>query len=256
VRRIEDHRFLRSGRLSLASAASATPSTEIRRASERGYSTRGWVTSYYSFSYGDYYDPAHTGYGPLRAINEKCLQADAGSTTYGLRDVEIITYVLEGALGHDDSMDNHATIVAGGVQRISAGSGVRHSERNCNESGTTRFLQIWIEPDRSGLRASYEQKHFSLEDKRGRLRVIASPDGRADSIRINQDALLYAGLLHGRERAELNVDVGRKTYIHVARGRITVNGHVLGAGDALKTGGGTIALEGGEGAEVLVFDLP
>jgi quercetin 2,3-dioxygenase len=249
VRRVEDHRF------PARDAAPVKPATEVRRAADRGHSKHGLVDSYHSFSFGNYYDPAHNSYGPLRAINEKYVKPNAGSTTYGQRNVEVITYVLEGAFGHEDSMDNSATIVPGGVQRISAGSGVRRSELNRSESGVTHFLQIWIEPQSRGDRPSYEQKHFPAEDRRGRLRLIASPDGRADSLRVDRDAFLYAGLFDGEERARLNVEPGRKTYVHVARGRITVNGHALGEGDALKTGSGTVAIESGHGAEVLVFDL-
>lgn len=250
VRRVEDHRF--PARI----AGEPEPATEIRRAADRGHSKHGLVDAYHSFSFGNYYDPAHTAYGPLRAINEKCVQAGAGSTTYGQRNVEVVTYVLEGAFGHEDSMDNSATVIPGGVQRISAGSGVRRCELNRLESGLTRFLQIWIEPEMEGGVPSYEQKHFPAHEKRGRLRVIASPDGRADSLRIDQDAHIYAGLFDGAERAKLNVEPGRRSYVHVARGRTIVNGHELGEGDALKSASGTLAIEGGQDAEVLVFDLP
>ena len=153
-------------------------------------------------------------------------------------------------------MGNGSTIVPGDVQRMSAGTGVRHSESNRNASGVTHFLQIWIQPRLTGIEPSYEQKHFPAQEKRGRLRLIVSPDGRDGSVSMNQDACLYAGLFDGAERAELTIAAARKGYVHVARGRITVNGHALAAGDALKTGGGTIQLEGGDGAEVLVFDLP
>ena len=226
--------------------------TELRLAKDRGHANHGWLDSYHSFSFADYHDPEHMGYGALRVINEDRVKAGSGFGTHGHRDMEIISYVLEGELGHKDSMGNGSTIVPGDVQRMSAGSGVRHSEFNHSKSGVTHFLQIWIEPSAAGIAPSYEQKHFKPEDKRGRLRLIASGDSRDGSVKIHQDASLYAGLFDGDEQAELS---GRKIYVHVARGRITVNGHVLGAGDALKTDG-AITIEKGEGAEVLVFDLP
>ncbi len=230
--------------------------SELRLARDRGHANHGWLDSYHSFSFAGYHDADHMGYGPLRVINEDRVQAGSGFGTHGHRDMEIISYVLEGALGHEDSMGNGSTIVPGDVQRMSAGTGVRHSEHNHDKSGTTHFLQIWIEPKFTGIKPSYEQKNFSAQDKRGRLRLIVSPDGRDGSVSMNQDAFLYAGLFDGAERAQLAIETGRKGYVHVARGSITVNGHPLGAGDALKTGGGTITLESGKGAEVLAFDLP
>jgi len=229
--------------------------TEIRRAGDRGHADHGWLESYHSFSFADYYDPEHMGYGPLRVINEDRVQPGSGFGTHGHRDMEIISYVLEGALGHKDSLGNGSTIVPGDVQRMSAGTGVRHSEYNYDKSGVTHFLQIWIEPKLAGIKPSYEQKHFAPEEKRGRLRLIASPDGRDGSVSMNQDALLYAGLFDGDERARLQLAPGRKGYVHVARGRVTVNGQLLSAGDALRTDGETITIERGEGGEVLVFDL-
>lgn len=228
----------------------------VRKSEDRGHANHGWLDSYHSFSFADYYDTAHMGYGPLRVINEDRVQPGRGFGTHGHRDMEIISYVLDGELGHEDSMGNGSTIVPGDVQRMSAGSGVRHSEYNHSKSGVTHFLQIWIEPQFTGIKPSYEQKHFAAADKRGRLRLIASPDGREGSVSMNQDALLYAGLFDGAERAELRMDAGRRGYVHVARGRITVNGQVLGAGDALKTGDVRLVLENGQAAEVLVFDLP
>jgi len=229
---------------------------ELRRASERGHANHGWLDSWHSFSFADYYDPQHMGYGPLLVINEDRVQPGCGFVTHGHRDMEIISYVLEGALGHKDSMGNGSTIVPGDVQRMSAGTGVRHSEYNHEKSGVTHFLQIWIQPAATGIPPSYEQKHFPPEQKRGRLRLVASPDGRDGSVKIHQDALLYAGLFDGAERAELPIRHGRKGYVHVARGRLRVSGHDLGAGDALKADEGMIRLEEGEAAEVLVFDLP
>jgi redox-sensitive bicupin YhaK (pirin superfamily) len=228
---------------------------ELRRGTERGHADHGWLDSYHSFSFADYYDPRHMGFGPLRVINEDRVKAGSGFGTHAHRDMEIISYVLEGALGHQDSMGNGSTIVPGDVQRMSAGSGVRHSEYNHEKADTTHFLQIWIEPSVTGIPPSYEQKHFKPEDKRGRLRLIASPDGAEGSVRIHQDALIYAGLFDGRENASYDRK-NERAYVHIARGRATVNGHRLEAGDALKTEAGVIEIESGEQAEVLLFDLP
>ena len=228
----------------------------VRKAADRGHADHGWLDTYHTFSFADYYDPAHMGFRALRVINEDRVQPGRGFGTHGHRDMEIISYVLEGALGHEDSMGNGSTIVPGDVQRMSAGTGVRHSEYNHEKQGVTHFLQIWIEPKRSGIAPSYEQKHFGSAEKRGRLRLIASPDGREGSVSMNQDAFLYAGLFDGDERARLEIPAGRKSYVHAARGKVTVNGEPLDAGDALKTGSGAIEIERGQGAEVLVFDLP
>ena len=231
--------------------------SNIRKAAERGHANHGWLDSYHSFSFADYYDPAHMGYGALRVINEDRVQPGMGFGTHGHRDMEIISYVLEGALGHEDSLGNGSSIVPGDVQRMSAGTGVRHSEYNHSKDGVTHFLQIWIEPKSTGIRPSYEQKHFSAQDKRGRLRLIASPDGRDGSVSMNQDAFVYAGLFDGAERGAVAIAAGRKGYVHVARGAIEVNGQRLDAGDALKLDGDTaVELRDGQGAEVLVFDLP
>jgi hypothetical protein len=229
----------------------------VRKAEERGHADHGWLDSYHSFSFADYYDPEHMGYGPLRVINEDRVQAGSGFGTHGHRDMEIISYVLEGALGHKDSMGNGSSIVPGDVQRMSAGTGVQHSEYNHSKTGVTHFLQIWIEPKITGIRPSYEQKHFPAAEKRGRLRLVASPDGREGSVSMNQDALLYAGLFDGTERAELPLAARRRGYVHVARGEIDANGQRLGTGDALKLDGvKAIELRSGRDAEVLVFDLP
>ena len=223
--------------------------TELRPAGSRGHAEHGWLDSWHSFSFADYHDPRYMGFGPLRVINEDRIQKGAGFGTHGHRDMEIITYVLEGALAHRDSIGTGSTIVPGDVQRMSAGTGVRHSEYNAAE-GVTHFLQIWIEPQVTGIAPSYEQKRFSAEEKRGRLRLIASPDRREASLLIHQEALVYAGLFDGAERAELALAAERKGYVQVARGAIA-----LQAGDALKTDG-RITIEAGRGAEVLVFDLP
>jgi len=230
--------------------------SEIRKAADRGHANHGWLDSYHSFSFADYYDPAHMGYGALRVINEDRVQPGMGFGTHGHRDMEIISYVLEGALAHEDSMGNGSAIVPGDVQRMSAGTGVRHSEYNHSKDGVTHFLQIWIEPKVTGIRPSYEQKHFAAKDKRGRLRLIASPDGREGSVSMNQDAFVYAGLFDGAERGQHALAAGRRGYVHIARGGVEVNGQRLEAGDALKVESGSISLEKGRGAEVLVFDLP
>jgi redox-sensitive bicupin YhaK (pirin superfamily) len=230
--------------------------TELRRASERGHANHGWLDSYHSFSFADYYDPRHMGYGPLRVINEDRVAPGSGFGTHGHRDMEILSYVLEGALAHEDSMGNGSTIVPGDVQRMSAGTGVRHSEYNHDKSGVTHFLQIWIEPKFTGIKPSYEQKHFPAAEKRGRLRLIASPDGAEGSVKIHQDAKVFAGLFDGAEKAACALAKGRRGYVHVARGRIKVNGGALETGDALKTDAATLELSDGQGAEVLVFDLP
>jgi len=229
----------------------------LRPAAERGHANHGWLDSWHSFSFAGYYDDNHVHWGPLRVINEDRVEAGRGFGQHGHRDMEIISYVLEGALGHKDSMGNASSIVPGDVQRMSAGSGVQHSEFNYSESGTTHFLQIWIIPDRQGVTPSYEQKAFSAEEKQGHLRLIASPDSADGSVAIHQDARIYAGLFDGDEKAELRLAEGRLGYVHVARGEVTVNGHALAAGDALLyEGEPLITVGGGRSAEVLVFDLP
>ncbi len=227
----------------------------IRKAEERGFADHGWLRSFHSFSFADYHDPQHMGYGALRVINEDRVKAGSGFGTHGHRDMEIISYVLEGALAHKDSMGNGSVIVPGDVQRMSAGTGVRHSEHNEDKSGTTHFLQIWIEPAQRGIPPSYEQKHFGAAEKRGKLRLIASPDGRDGSVTIHQDANVYAALVTGSEKVEYSLPKGRKAYIHVAQGEATVEGEKLGAGDALKTDASRIVVEQGKDAEVLLFDL-
>ncbi|MCC6211596.1 MAG: pirin family protein [Burkholderiales bacterium] len=230
---------------------------ELRRAAERGHAGHGWLDSWHSFSFADYHDPAHMGFGPLRVINEDRIQPGTGFGTHGHRDMEIISYVLEGALAHKDSMGNGSAIVPGDVQRMSAGRGVQHSEFNHAKDGITHFLQIWIEPSMRGIEPGYEQKHFDAASKRGRLRLVASPDGAEGSVTIHQDARMYAALLDGAERAEHPLAPGRRAYVHVARGKLTVNGNPLAAGDALKASGvERIVFEGGAGAEALLFDLP
>ncbi len=230
---------------------------DIRKAAERGHADHGWLRSFHSFSFADYHDSRHMGFGPLRVINEDRVQPGMGFGTHGHRDMEIISYVLDGALEHRDSIGNGSVIRPGDVQRMSAGTGVRHSEFNPSSRDPVHFLQIWIEPSVRGIAPGYEEKHFDAASKRGRLRLVGSPDGREGSVTIHQDAHVYAALLDGAERAVHAVAPGRSAYVHVARGRLTANGQPLAAGDALKaTGALEIALQQGEAAEVLVFDLP
>lgn len=229
----------------------------IRRSQERGFADHGWLRSFHTFSFADYYDPNHVEFGPLRVINEDRVQAGAGFGTHGHRDMEIISYVLSGELAHKDSMGNGSTIRPGDVQRMSAGSGVRHSEFNPSQNQGTHFLQIWIQPDRTNIEPSYEEKRFSTEEKRGRLRLVVSPDRAQGSLLIHQDARLYAGLFDGTETAGLEIADGRRMYVHVAHGSIVANGVELGAGDAMQVSGETrLHLAQGRDAEVLVFDLP
>jgi redox-sensitive bicupin YhaK (pirin superfamily) len=231
--------------------------TEIRRSNERGHANHGWLESFHTFSFADYFDPEHVQVGPLRVINEDRVAAGQGFGTHGHRDMEIISYVLEGELAHKDSMGNGSTIRPGDVQRMSAGSGVRHSEFNPSSTNPVHFLQIWIQPNAQGIEPSYEEKRFSVQEKRGRLRIIASPDQADGSVLIHQDARVYAGLFDGEETATLNVAPGRTLYVHVARGTVTANGTVLNGGDAVTlTDSEKLELNRGQQAEVLVFDLP
>jgi redox-sensitive bicupin YhaK (pirin superfamily) len=229
----------------------------IRQSNERGYADHGWLKSFHSFSFAEYHDPQHMGFGPLRVINEDRVAPGMGFGTHGHRDMEIISYVLEGELAHKDSMGNGSVIRPGDVQRMSAGRGVMHSEFNHASAQTTHFLQIWIQPNVVGIAPSYEEKRFESADKRGCLRLVASADGADGSVRIHQDARVYAGLLDGAEAAALALAPGRRAYVHVARGSIEVNGEALAAGDAAKiTDMARVALAQGQDAEVLVFDLP
>ena len=229
----------------------------IRRGTDRGYANHGWLEARHSFSFAGYQDPAHMGFGPLRVINEDRVEAGRGFGSHGHRDMEIITWILGGALAHRDSMGNGSTIRPGDVQRMSAGSGVMHSEFNPSKDEPTHLLQIWIEPDRRGVEPSYEETHFPLETRQGRLRLIASKEGRDGSVKIHQDAAVYATLLDGDDVVKQPVASDRRVYVHVARGEVTVNGQPLAAGDALKAEGEReLVLEQGHAAEVLVFDLP
>jgi redox-sensitive bicupin YhaK (pirin superfamily) len=229
----------------------------IRRSEERGFADHGWLKSYHTFAFADYFDPQHVEFGPLRVINEDRITAGTGFGTHGHRDMEILSYVLEGELAHKDSMGNGSIIRPGDVQRMSAGSGVRHSEFNPSQQAGTHFLQIWIQPNVRNIAPSYEEKKFSAVEKRGRLRLIVSSDGTDGSVLIHQDAKVYAGLFDGEERAALTVAQGRRIYVHVARGSVVANGMALSTGDALKiTDETSLSVEQGRGAEILVFDLP
>jgi hypothetical protein len=230
--------------------------TELRKSQERGLAEHGWLKSFHTFSFADYHDPEHMGFGPLRVINEDRVQPGMGFGTHGHRDMEIISYVLEGGLAHKDSMGNGSVIRPGDVQRMSAGTGVRHSEFNASDKELVHFLQIWIEPDERGIAPSYEEKRFEDASKRGKLRLIASPDAREGSVKIHQDADVYAALVDGGEAIEYKP---RRplVYVHVARGEVNVNGETLEAGDAMKLWDpeGAIRIDGGRAAEILLFDL-
>jgi redox-sensitive bicupin YhaK (pirin superfamily) len=228
----------------------------LRRAVDRGYADHGWLKSHHSFSFADYHDPAHMGFGNLRVINEDRIAPGTGFGTHGHRDMEIVSYVLDGALAHRDNMGNGTAIVPGEVQRMSAGRGVMHSEYNHAPDGHTHFLQIWILPRQRGIEPGYEQKAFSAADKRGQLRLVASEDGRDGSVTVHADAGLYAGLFDGAEGATRAIAPDRLAYVHVVRGALRVNGQSLRAGDALKLDGEPqLVLDQGRDAEVLVFDL-
>jgi redox-sensitive bicupin YhaK (pirin superfamily) len=230
---------------------------QIRKSQERGRAEHGWLSSRHTFSFAEYRDPRHMGFGPLRVINEDRVQGGQGFGTHGHQDMEILSYVLGGALEHKDSMGNGSVLRYGDVQRMSAGTGVRHSEFNHSPDEPVHFLQIWLFPDRNGLAPSYEEKHFDVADKRGRLRLVASPDGREGSVLVHQDASIYASILDGADRAEHAVRGGRGVYVHVARGSVHVNGDLLSAGDALKaTDVEAVVLDRANDAEVLLFDLP
>jgi redox-sensitive bicupin YhaK (pirin superfamily) len=229
---------------------------EVRKSNERGYADHGWLKSFHTFSFADYFDPKHVEFGALRVINEDRVAPGRGFGAHGHRDMEIVSYVLEGALEHKDSIGTGSVIRPGDVQRMSAGTGVRHSEMNASPSELVHFLQIWLLPAQPGLAPSYEQKTFSDVEKRGRLRLVASPDGREGSVTLHTDAALYAGLFDAGERAEHALAEGRHAFVHVARGKAKVNGVELGEGDSVAMSGEPhVLVEGISGAETLVFDL-
>jgi len=228
----------------------------LRKSEERGHANHGWLDSYHSFSFADYVDPEHMGVSVLLVINEDRVQPGEGFPTHSHRDMEIVSYVLEGALEHKDSMGNGSVIKPGEVQRMSAGTGVRHSEYNA-ASDVTHFLQIWILPDKAGYAPGYEQKPFPPAELHGRLRVVASPDGREGSVTIHQNAFIHATRLNNAESVSHALSPGRLAYLHVARGSVNVNGQALSAGDgATVEEEQTIRLDHGRDAEVLLFDLP
>jgi redox-sensitive bicupin YhaK (pirin superfamily) len=226
----------------------------IRRAEERGHADHGWLDTHHTFSFADYYDRNHMGFGPLRVINDDTVAGGGGFPPHGHRDMEIISYVLSGALQHKDSMGNGSVIKPGDVQRMSAGTGVTHSEFNASKSEPVHFLQIWIVPTQRGLPSGYEQKFFSDEEKRRKLRLVASPDGADGSVRIQQDARVYAALLDGAELTHAFAP-GRNGWVHVARGEAAINGQALRAGDGVAVDDERTVRLSGTG-EILLFDLP
>lgn len=229
---------------------------QIRAGDQRGHVNHGWLDSYHTFSFGSYYDPAYLGFSDLRVINEDRVQPGQGFGTHSHRDMEIVSYVLEGALEHKDSMGNSSVIRPGDVQRMTAGTGVTHSEFNASRAEIVHFLQIWLLPDRPGYTPGYEQKYFAPDDKRNRLRLIASTDGREGSVRIHQDAYLFSTLLERGAGVEHVFASGRKGYLHVIRGAVTVNDRSLQTGDGLAISDETrITVGADEDAEVLLFDL-
>jgi quercetin 2,3-dioxygenase len=230
---------------------------EVRRGNERGFFDHGWLQSYHTFSFADYQDPQWVQYGPLRVINDDRVAAGEGFGKHGHRDMEILTYILAGELQHRDSMGNGSIIRAGDVQRMSAGTGVTHSEFNPSADTAVHLLQIWITPEALHQPPGYEQKHFTAADKRGRLRLIASHDGAEGSLSLRQDARVYAGLIAGAERADYELAGGRRAWLQLARGAVSVGDTRLEAGDGARIAGpARLALHDGTDAEVLLFDLP
>ena len=228
----------------------------LRKASSRGHAQHGWLESWHSFSFADYYDPANTRFGALRVINEDIVQPGTGFDTHGHRDMEILTYVLSGTLRHRDSMGNGGDLRYGDIQVMSAGLGVQHSEVNPSQDEAVHLLQIWILPERQGLKPGYSQKHFPVQDKLGRWCLLASPDAEQGSLAIHQGVRVLAAKLDGAQELEYRLAAGRKAYLHIARGSLQANGHALSAGDALTyVEEGRIALGGAQQAEVLLFDL-
>jgi hypothetical protein len=228
----------------------------VRKSDARGHANHGWLDSRHTFSFADYYDPREMGFGSLRVINEDRVQPGMGFGTHPHRDMEIISYVLEGALEHKDSLGTGSVIRPGDVQRMSAGTGVLHSEYNPSPREPVHFLQIWIEPKVRGVKPAYEQKTYSADDKRGQLRLVASPDGANGSVSIHQDARVYAALLDGDEALTYVVPDGHRVYVHVARGAVQVNGQALGAGDGAKIAAESqLRFTNGRQAELLLFDM-
>ena len=228
----------------------------LRKSNDRGHANHGWLDSFHTFSFAGYYDPREMGFGSLRVINEDRVQAGMGFGTHPHRDMEIISYVLEGELEHKDSMGTGSVIRPGDVQRMSAGTGVTHSEYNPSKSNPVHFLQIWIEPGRAGVKPSYEQKRIDTDEKKGRLRLVASPEGAEGSVQINQDAWVYASVLDGADAVTHVLPAGHRAYVHVARGSVEINGQKLGVGDGAKIADESeLHLANGKAAEVLLFDM-
>ena len=228
-----------------------------RRAEDRGHANHGWLDSYHTFSFGSYYDPQHLGISNLRVINDDTVAPGGGFATHGHTDMEIISYVLDGALEHKDSMGNGSVIRPGDVQRMSAGTGVRHSEYNHSATDSVHFLQIWLEPNATGVKPAYDQRHFSVEQRRNRWVLLVSPDGRDGSIATDQDALMYGTVLTAGRSVGYRLAEGRRAYVHVARGKVDVNGRQLGPGDgAAVHDHQKLVFEGIDDAEILLFDLP
>ncbi|MDJ0758540.1 MAG: pirin family protein [Woeseiaceae bacterium] len=228
----------------------------IRHAEDRGLANFGWLDSRHTFSFGHYYDPQHMGFGPLRVINEDRVTPGQGFATHGHSDMEIISYVLDGALEHNDSLGTGSVIRPGDVQRMSAGTGVRHSEYNASKTDPVHFLQIWVLPEKNGLEPSYEQKSFSDEDKQGRLLLVGSRDGRNGSVTIHQDVDLYSSLLSDGDKVSHSLAAGRKGWLQVARGSVVLNGEQLYPGDGVAIEGPSdILIEGSDDAEILLFDM-
>ena len=228
----------------------------LRKAAERGHADHGWLDTYHSFSFADYYDPRHTGFGALRVINDDRVQPGKGFGMHPHRDMEIVTYILDGELQHRDSMGNGSVIRPGDVQRMSAGLGIMHSEFNPSATEPVHLLQIWIEPNAKGITPSYEQKHYPEEERRGHLRLVASPDGARQSVTIHQDAKVYGTLMERGDSVVHHLAPGRRAYVHVARGSVSIGDEKLQGGDAAKiTGEKSVTLHTDETAEVLLFDL-
>ena len=228
----------------------------VRKAADRFHSDHGWLNSHHTFSFADHYDPAHMGFRALRVINDDTVAPGQGFGAHSHRDMEIISYVLDGALAHKDSLGTGSVIRSGDVQRMSAGKGVTHSEFNASETDPVHFLQIWIVPEKNGLPASYEEKKFPLAERSGKLRLLAAPGGRDGAVDLHQDAAVYGAVLASGEKASLTLAPGRHAWVHVARGSVELNGVRLGPGDgASLSDERSLALAGLDAAEVLVFDL-
>jgi redox-sensitive bicupin YhaK (pirin superfamily) len=230
---------------------------EVRRSRDRGYADHGWLKTYYTFCFADYYDPEHVDFGPLQVMNEDRVKPGRGYTNQLHRDLEVLTYVIDGELAHKDSLGNGSVIRAGSLQCISAGTGVTHTVVNPSETQEAHFLHIRVKPNKEGTVPACEQKHFPPEEKIGTLRLLASPDGKDDSVVVQQDVRLYGGLFHQAQRAEFELGKNRRAFIHVVRGSIAVNETRLNAGDGVKiTQPGEFVLRHGRDADVIVFDLP